>query len=577
MPHLQRIRRFVAYDPPAMSVSATARSRPRLRIGLGEAALLAVLAAGAAIVAWEQRGLTFVGDDWSFLLDRRGHGIDVFLQPHTEHLSAGPILAYKALLQVFGATSYRPYALLSVALSTLVAALVYVAARPRVGPWAALAPAAVLATFGPGWNDLLWGFQAGYFGSLAAGVGVFVALDRRDRLGDALACALLVVSLSWASIGVGVLVGAAVELLLLRRSGGLRRLWVVGIPLALYALWYAKYGVSTAKLGNLKLVASYLADSLAAGLASLTGLARLTPNNPFTVTIEWGRPLALAAVAFMAIWIARGRPVSARAWALGATAAALWLATAISFVAERQANSSRYQYISATFLALAIAELARGWRPSRRAGLLLAAFTAFAVAANLSVLDEGAKFWRSAGRPIRAEIGALEIARPVADPSFAVEDGQAAAVIGNHFLSPVVAQRYFSAVDAFGSPADSPAEIARRPEDVREKADYVLAHAERLRLRSLSGLPGGGCQVHAPRAGVVELQAGGGTTLALRAGHESARVAARRFADVHRYVTFPRLDPEAAAALAFPRDRASAPWTVRVQTRAPVTVCAAPA
>jgi hypothetical protein len=57
------------------------------------AAAVAVIVLGCLVIAHAARGLTFSGDDWGFMTDRRGFGAGVFLRPHNEHLSALPIAA----------------------------------------------------------------------------------------------------------------------------------------------------------------------------------------------------------------------------------------------------------------------------------------------------------------------------------------------------------------------------------------------------------------------------------------------------------------------------------------------------
>ena len=62
--------------------------------------------------------------------------------------------------------------------------LLFVYARRRVGDLLALGAAAVVALLGPAWPDILWPFQIGFLGSLAAGIGALLCLDRADRRGD---------------------------------------------------------------------------------------------------------------------------------------------------------------------------------------------------------------------------------------------------------------------------------------------------------------------------------------------------------------------------------------------------------
>jgi hypothetical protein len=158
-------------------------------------AAAALITIGCLIVARAARDLTFSGDDWTFITERRGFSAGVFLRPHNEHLSALPVAAYKLLLAVLGASSYVPFMALLLLVHGAICLLLYAVARRHVGPWAALAPAAVLAVLGPAWQDLLWAFQVGYLGSVAAGLGMVLCLERRTRAADVAAAGLLCLSL----------------------------------------------------------------------------------------------------------------------------------------------------------------------------------------------------------------------------------------------------------------------------------------------------------------------------------------------------------------------------------------------
>src|ERR1700730_18375190 len=94
----------------ASSESVTVR-RPGRRLPLdpADAAFVGLLAFGAALVLIETRGLSFFGDEWDFLITRRGLSPHVLLGPHGPHLSLIPVLLYKRLLAVFGASSYLPF------------------------------------------------------------------------------------------------------------------------------------------------------------------------------------------------------------------------------------------------------------------------------------------------------------------------------------------------------------------------------------------------------------------------------------------------------------------------------------
>ena len=178
----------------------------------GLALIVALAVSGVALVVWLS-DLTFWRDEWAFLLHRRGLDAGVFLDPHYEHIAIAPVAIYKALLAVFGMDSPTPFQLAAVAMFLTSVALVFVFLRRRVGGWLALAGVLPILFLGSSWDDLLWPFQIGYFGSMAAGVGALLALEREDRAGDLCACALLALSLSFSSVGIPFAAGVAVHVL----------------------------------------------------------------------------------------------------------------------------------------------------------------------------------------------------------------------------------------------------------------------------------------------------------------------------------------------------------------------------
>lgn len=547
--------------------------------------LIAVLS-----VAWlmfEGRHITFIGDEWDWLLHRRGTTLDVFLTPHNEHLSALPILVYKLFFQIFGASSTVPFRLLDAVLVAISAGLLFVLVRRRLGGWVGLAAAGVLMLLGPGWNDLLWGFQIGYMASLAAGLGAFLALERRDRNGDVLACVLLIVSISSSSVGLTVLVGVLVELLVLAlglaprhelhgpasRRVGWQRLWVAGIPLLLYVLWYAGYGVSSVRLSLLPTIPSYDFHGLAAVAGSLTGLTRPLQSG-YDASTDVGTAIAVLLLVGLAVRFVRGAPLSARFWAAATTAVAFWTAAGLSYVAGRDANSSHYTLPVAPFVILALIEAFLPVRVSGRALIVLAVASLAAVVSNLGFLHTGAKLFSLTSQYNKAELGALEVARGTVLPTFRPYEPGAAGNVKLSNLVPIDAGSYFAAIDSFGSAADDVAEIRRRPEAVREAADFVLVKAERLALAP-AGTTGGNCTRTTPANGVIEISSGPGTVVLQPQHAPATNVLLRRFADAYSLAALGPLAAGHQASVFFPRDKSSLRWHIRILSSASVRVCAA--
>src|SRR5262245_55541518 len=167
---------------------------------------VALFASGVLLVALGSH-LVFEGDDWNVVLDRRGHSPSDFLDPHQGHLVLGVVLVYKLLLVAFGMSSPIPYHAASTLLYLVAAALLFVYMRPRVGDWLALFGTTVILFFGASALDLLPSFQIFFSGSMAAGLGALLMLDRGDRRGDVAACLLLLISISFSELGIAFSVG----------------------------------------------------------------------------------------------------------------------------------------------------------------------------------------------------------------------------------------------------------------------------------------------------------------------------------------------------------------------------------
>ena len=79
--------------------------------------------------------------------------------------------------------SARPFQVAAIATFLTSVALLYAWLRERTGELAALGGAALVLFLGAAWEDLLWAFQIGYFGSMAAGIGMLLALRRESPRG----------------------------------------------------------------------------------------------------------------------------------------------------------------------------------------------------------------------------------------------------------------------------------------------------------------------------------------------------------------------------------------------------------
>jgi hypothetical protein len=540
--------------------------------------LAAAVTCSGAFLLILQSHLTFFADEWMFLLDRRGFSTDVFLDPHNEHIAIVPVAIYKALLALFGMDSALPFAIVSTLVFLLSAVFLFVYLRRRAGDWSALLGSVMILFLGAAWTDLLWPFQIGFSGSIAAGIGALLALDRDDRKGDLVACALLVLATSFSELGIPFAAGAFISVVLRpsrRRSG----LYVALVPVALYGIWYLGWGHTgpqSASFDNLVDSPRFIFDSISENLVSLLGLA--TPfsevSSPNLDGLNWGRALLLIAIG-LAIWrLWRvGRP-SRWLWAAVAAGGTFWFLTALNAIPLlRTPTSSRYQYPGAVFVLLIAAELLRGVRLGRR---VLVAATAVTVAAAISgaiFLHDGYESKREASENLRARLAAVEIGRG---------HTRRDAVILFHLFIPRPARSYLSAADAFGSPALSEAQLAASDEEDRGAADQQLAGTEGIRLGPLAPADratrsSGRCNATSGSSASAAGLALGPGDYALRVGKLSAAdqvgpLQAARFADAPT-VNLGLLQSRSSAVLSIPPDGSKRPWRLYSPPARGVAVC----
>lgn len=235
------------------------------------ATLLALLVAGAAVWAIRGRSQWFYGDEWWFLRFRDGGSWTGWFEPHQQHWVTLPVLAYRVLWNVFGASTYKPYLAVAVASHLTVVALLWaVLRRTGVSPWVATVCASILLFFGAGSENVLWAFMITFTWSLGFGLAQLLLADRdplpRWALAASLACGLGAL----ASSGTGlVIVGSVGAALLVRR--GWRRAAVQTVPLlAAYVVWRTALHVTTPEGSGLRSVARFALEGLGSTLDATT-------------------------------------------------------------------------------------------------------------------------------------------------------------------------------------------------------------------------------------------------------------------------------------------------------------------
>jgi hypothetical protein len=545
--------------------------------------ILAAATSGILLVVWQSH-LTFIWDDWDPLLNRRGWSADDLLRPHFEHILLGTTLVYKVIQSAIGMESLVPYAVASTSVFLVSVALLFVYLRRRVGDWLALAGVLPVLFMGAAASDLLAPFQIFFFGSMACGLGALLAIEDGGERGDLLACALLSVSFAFSELALPFVVGVAVAIALDRSP--VRRVYVVAVPLLLYAAWYAGWGhtgQSHLTFFNVAHSLGYVLEGLAAGVASLFGL-----TTGDTVNLALGRPLLLALVLLAALRIRSGPPLSRWFWVSLVILLTFWFVTAFNATPLRLPSDSRYMYIGAVLLLLVAADLASGVvRPDRTVVIIALAVAAVSVAGNLTAMHSSYTGLKNLTQFERGGLAGLEIEADRADPGLTLNAQNA----GFNYLGSIVAGPYLSAVREFGSPAYSESELPSAPEIARLRADLVMGTVLHPTLRpaprppaaagpapALVGPPGalaarhGGCISVRPVGGaspVISVPVGG-VFLSAPPG-ESVELALRRFAAESYPVSAGTLT--GSAVLTIPRDRSSRPWQLQLAASGVVTAC----
>ena len=350
------------------------------------------------------RGLTFWDDEWrSITFD--GGPID-YLRPVNEHWSTFHLLLYRATFGLVGLRTYAPYLAEVVVLHLLAVAGAYVLMRPRVGPLLAALVAVPLLFLGSGAENLFWGFQTGFVGSVMFGVWALFFIERRSRRAPLVASLLLIASL--ASSGMGLFFLVVVAGRTLADSSLRKRALAVVPPAAVYLLWFGlvgRDGVGTGGPLSVDLsTARFAIRGIVHSTQRIVGLDHLPDGH------LWGLLLFLGLSVATAYRIVRGRTP---ALAAGCLLGVITMYTVIAFVRLRadpgydHATSSRFVYVAAFLLVLAIVDLLperHTWsvRGSGRGAAVLAALALGLVAATVANVDAlfeaRAEFQRSTER-----------------------------------------------------------------------------------------------------------------------------------------------------------------------------------
>lgn len=531
-------------------------------------ALAMVLA--TALYLYMARNTTFFFDEWDFVLGRPSWSLDTLLEAHNGHLSLVPVLIFKLNTAIFGLADHLPYLLTLLALHLTCVGLLFAYVRRRLPLLVALAISISLLFLGSAWQNTLWPFQIGFLSSIAAGLGMLLALDRQDLKGDIAASVLLGVSLASAGIGVVFTIAAAIDVIW--RRDRLTRQWVVTAPALLYFAWYLAYGSSQTTRENLFLAPQYAADMAASAFGGIIGLG-----------FDWGRSLAVVAVVALIYLIVRSNRLTRAGLIALSIPIAFWVLTGLSRADLGEPESPRYIYLGAIGIFIVAAEFVRRLRFQPAIIAVIWVVLVGAVFANLEPLRNGGKSLRETSQIVRAELASVEIAQGIVKPGFKPDDQR---------MPQVFAGEYLTAVSAHGSPAYTVDELVKKPEIARSAADEVLVRAlgvdfiavrkisaDGTRPKVLTATNGttklrGSCVLFQPRGGgELDLQLAPPGVLVANKYAGNVEIRLRRFADEFPDSSSITMLGRASRVMRLPSGGLKLPWIARFKARGSFRVC----
>lgn len=548
-------------------------------------ALIWAVGIAAGLLLYLGSKLGFFLDDWEFLVYRPGFTEHTILSPHGENIVVGPILVYKGLLATLGMSSAFPFHAIATLAFLISCVLLFVLLRERVGDLPALCCTIVLLFFGNAAEDLLWAFQIGYFVSMAAGLGMLLALQRESDRADLLATILLTVSVLFSSLGLPFLLAALIEVV--TRSDRLRRVYVVVIPAAVFAVWWLGWGrtaESSISVHNVLKTPAFIFEGIAWSVGSLLGITLHRLN--FGMTVLAVPATILIVLAVWRIWQLRGG--SRWLWVEIAALVGFWGLAGLNQMEGREPGASRYQYVGAIFVLLVAAELLRGVRIPKLATAALVVVAGFSLTVNTyMLLHSYDTSYHPTTQIEKADLAALEITRETVEPGFVLSEE----VADTSFVH-IEAWAYFLARDEYGSAAYSQGELARAPQEARYAADKVMFAALRIAISEIPGadfpanasaavgstvaVPAQGC-VSIPGDGsahAISMPSGG---VALKAGAKPATgLEMWRFSSpgAESAIEFSEpVEPGTGLEIPVPPDLSDTPWKLRFESQATTVAC----
>lgn len=488
-------------------------------------------------------GVTFYFDEWDFV-QRRPVSLESLLRPHNGHLSSLPVAIYQFFFQVFGLDSYKPYQFLILLVHLTLCVVIYLACRSR-GELIAISAALTVALLGAGWQNIFWPFQIGMIGSAAAGIYALHLFSRAIKH-EWLITAFVAVSLVCSGGGIAVVAGILGVTFLNKRW---KLLYQVMAVVAIYFLWYLKYGESQATSTNISKIPKYVYDS---AVFAATGLGT-------TSSIFGGLLLGM----LLTLLLSNFKKNMADPIIVGAslTAVAGWVLTALARAQYNDPGAMRYVYIGATYLIVIFARTLPNHSKVWSSSLSLTAATLFVLSSS-STLNAGANFMRDTSRAVLTEISVMEILRNKVDPSFRPDTSRA---------PQIVAGEYFAAIDAHGSPGKSEDWISNQENWVREVADQKIFEILKMVESAVTTVSEAECAEALPMTDIGRM-APAGTSFLFKTTQPLV-INFSRFADGPAGNMAIQTTTAGVIRLELPKDRIQTPWVIKIGEPSDAKLC----
>ena len=398
-------------------------------------------------------------------------GQGYFTPPAGKYVIPLPLLLFRALLAVAGTRSYLAYELVGIGFVVLNASLFFILAARRIGALA-LAPAAILLFFGAAGEVVATGaLRLTELMAVAAGLGALICLEspgRRRVLGDLAAAALLLVALFCHPLALAFVAAALVVILRRRGADRWRTPPVALIPVAIWAITLLSLRPDDQPASApWSSVPSFVARSAPLVASAISGATRLAVIERADA-IQWavGAAIVIAAVAVFAWRRRRGWRPTPLFWASIVGLGVLWVIEAHAPGGDRDPQSPRYLYPAGVLILLGLSELGAGLRRRAEGVVAFATVSLVALVLSIDALRVSADQWVTWSDYVRGEEAAVDLARDHVSPAFEPEDPAARPAVPFHGLR-IPAAFYLAIADRWGSPAYTPAELARRPAAVR--------------------------------------------------------------------------------------------------------------